>query len=247
MRSMIRIMAIGTVLAVSVSPVSAQGVFDMGVLTNTVSIPRGASAPARTARSVYSPGERAISVLPNAFGRGAAPAGAARLSYSSTPALRRQALDGYLARASRQYPEAARVMSAQFAKHDYAAVYRSLIGGTGLRDNDAADAVTAYTVLGWQIANGYTDNLPPARIVAARRQIAAALAANPQLSSPATRPALGEEMKLLMVTLHAGWQSAQREGNLSRYADGVARLFRTQSGRDLRSLTLTDAGFSRKG
>lgn len=52
-------------------------------------------------------------------------------------------------------------------------------------------------------------------------------------------------MKLLYVTLHAGWQSAVKEGSTARYSDGIARIWRQQSGRDLRALSLTNAGFSR--
>jgi hypothetical protein len=119
------------------------------------------------------------------------------------------------------------------------------MSGAGLRDNDAADAVTAYTLLGWQIAKQDASEISNAKVQAVRRQIAPALAANPRLAAPAARGALGEEMKLLFVTLHAGWQSAVKEGNTARYSDGVARMWRQQSGRDLRALSLTDAGFSR--
>lgn len=57
-----------------------------------------------------------------------------------------------------------------------------------------------------------------------------------------TRAALAEELKLLFVTLHAGWQGARRGGVLQQYADGTAQLFKTQ-GTDLRGLRLTEAGF----
>ena len=74
------------------------------------------------------------------------------------------------------------------------------------------------------------------------RQMLVKLAENPRVAAPATRAALGEELKLLFVTLHAGWQSARREGSLDEYSRGVAALWRAQ-GDDLRGIRLTGAGF----
>lgn len=234
----------GVLISVPVA-VRAQGVFDMGVLTNTVTIPNRAARPAPRPRTTVTPGESAIREL-SATLSGQPPAGArnVQLTYASSPALQRQAVDGYIQRMRHGYPEAARVMSAHFASNDYHAIYRRLMSGASLRDDDAADVVTAYTLLNWQIAKQDASKISSARVQAARDQIAPALAANPRLASPAARGALGEEMKLLYVTLHAGWQGAVRDGNTARYSDGVARKWRQQSGRDLRTLSLTDAGFS---
>lgn len=115
---------------------------------------------------------------------GRPPAGArnVQLTYASTPALRRQAVDGYMQRMRRDYPEAARVMSAQLARNDYSVIYRRMMRGSGLRDNDAADAVTAYTLIGWQIAKQDASEISNARVQAVRRQIAPALAANPRIA-----------------------------------------------------------------
>ncbi|MBC7945841.1 MAG: hypothetical protein H7X91_11400, partial [Burkholderiales bacterium] len=78
-----------------------------------------------------------------------------------------------------------------------------------------------------------------------RAQVARSLAANATFANPHTRAELAEEMKLLFVTLHAGWQSARREGNLKPYADGVARMFQQFTGNDLRAMRLTERGFVR--
>jgi hypothetical protein len=245
-----RIGLAGALAALLPAPIAAQGVFDMGVLTNTTTIPTRAgpsrSAPIRRAPGAFTPGESAITALSGPLGGRAQPAAAdVRLTYTPTAALRRKAVDGYISRMRREYPEAAQVMAAQLAQHDYSRIYSTLMRGAGLRDNDAADAVVAYTLLGWQIAKQDPAEISTAKVQAVRRQIAPALAANPRLSGPAARADLGEEMKLLFVTLHAGWQSAQKEGNTRQYSDGVARMFQAQSGRDLRALNLTTAGFSR--
>lgn len=171
---------------------------------------------------------------------------AARLTYTPTKAVQREAVAGYISRIARNDERAASVMRNVLDRQDYAVAYSNIIRGSTLRPNDAADSVTAYTVIGWQIANQDPNEISDAKMDAVRRQLAPALAANPQISAPGTRAALGEEMKLLALTLHAGWQSAIKEGNRQQYSDGVARMWKNQTGRDLRAIKLTDAGFSRR-
>ena len=164
------------------------------------------------------------------------------LTYQPSDALSHKVRDGYIARASKTAPDGARQLASQLAKHDYRKIYRGLLAGTGLAENDAADAVAAYTALGWMIANNQLTDLSPRAYQALRQQIAARAPGNSSFA-PGVRAELGEEMKLLAVTLHAGWQGAQREGNLSQYSDGVAALFK-RNDIDLRALRLTNNGFA---
>lgn len=185
----------------------------------------------------------------SATGRPERPGGgdgaAVSLAYQPTAELRRETVDGYVSRLAQSDPEAARAVRDQFGRHDYAQVWRGLTLGTGLSERDAADSMAAFMMLGWMIANDSLDNPDPAHVQAVRAQLGPALVGEPRLSDPATRAALGEETKLLFVTLHAGWQGAQREGRLPEYADGVAAMFR-RLGVDMRALRLTDAGFARR-
>jgi hypothetical protein len=80
------------------------------------------------------------SVLRTAYGRsdlartkGPQARRSVELGYRVTPELARQAVDGFLARASRTSPDGARVYREQFAQHDYRSIYRGLIAGAGLR------------------------------------------------------------------------------------------------------------------
>lgn len=141
---------------------------------------------------------------------------------------------------------AASQTEAQMRQHDFGQVYTNIVAPFGLRRGDTADAFTAYTLLSWMIANGRTD---PTReqVAAARRNAAAVVSTNPALASEAARAKLGEEVTILFVLLHAGWQSAQKEGKLQAYSDGVAAIFKKQFGRDLRRLELTDTGFRDRG
>ena len=170
-------------------------------------------------------------------------AGTASFGYRATPALARAAIDGYIERASRTEAQGARQLAEQLRQVDYRQVYRSLIAGTGLRENDAVDALAAYTVLGWLIVHNVSGRPDTRGVQALRGQLAARSEGNPNFG-PGRRAALGEEFKLLFVTLHAGWQSARREGSARAYGDGVAAMFQRQAGLDLRAVQLTSTGLT---
>ena len=163
----------------------------------------------------------------------------AALTYASTPDIQAQVRDAFVARVTARNAAHGRLLKAQFARHDYARVYDGLVRPYGLKGNDVGDAMTAYLLLGWTIVNGGGDP-SPADLRGVRRQVGAALAHDRRLALPAQRAASGEEFKILFVTLHAGWQSALREGKLPAYAAGVAGLVRRQFGLELRGATLKD-------
>lgn len=172
--------------------------------------------------------------------------GAANIAfpYRSTAELRRSAADGFIQRTTKSDPAAGKLIASEMAKHDFHRIYAGIVAPFGYRANDAADALAAYTLLGWLIATGAPDP-SPAAAAAVRAQIAAGMANDQRFSDPRTRAELAEELKLLFVTLHSGWQSARREGKLRPYGDGVASMFRRFSGNDLRAMRLTEQGFVR--
>jgi hypothetical protein len=175
-----------------------------------------------------------------------APSGSATFAYVGTPSLRKQVLESYLSRVAKKSPSRAKMLAADFARNDANTLYQSLIANTGLHNYDVADALTAYNLTGYIIANGIKTLPPQSHIRAARRQTAAILAKNPSLASPTARGKAGEEFKLLTVTLHFGLLSARRSGDTKAYADEIAALF-AETGPNPRTLTLTNAGFARKG
>ncbi len=164
----------------------------------------------------------------------------ARLRYRSTSSTMQAALSAYIERAKRSNPEAADAADRALGQQDVSAIYRGMVAPFGLHDGNLADALTAYTVLGWMIANDAGDP-SPFSVQAARSQLATRLVSDPRLSSD-SQIGLGEEFKLSFVILHAGWQSARREGSVSSFAEAVAAMFANQ-GLDLRAVGLTTAGF----
>lgn len=192
-------------------------------------------------------------VLRNTYGRsgartrpGPAPArpatgaDAAGLSYRPSPALTRAAVAGFLDRVRSSDPRGAEVLAEQFRQHDPARIFADQVAPVGLRTDNVADALAAYTVLGWSIATGDPEP-PPQGIRALRNQYAARLAGDARLADPGAGR-IAEELKLMFVTVQAGWQAAQREGTSKAYANAVAAGFRRQ-GVDLRRMRLSASGF----
>ena len=147
----------------------------------------------------------------------------------------------YLDRLRKVDPVAADALDSQMRAHDFGQVFTNLVGPYGLQRSNAADTLTAFMVLGWLIATGSPDP-HRAAVQAARSAISRGMSSEPKFANGSIRAALGEELVITCVTLHAGWQSARREGKLQQYSDGVAAMFLKQ-GTDLRALQLTDRGF----
>lgn len=197
------------------------------------------------ARNASSAGRSTATKRSTAATRSAAGASTA---YTPTTALRQQTVQGYTNRLKASNPTGAQAVASVFGtgKYDYGQVYRGIVAGTGLRDNDATDALACYILLGWAIVhNKQRDQditAPMARGV--RAQVAPLLASNTQMRTRAAQ--VGEELKLQTVLVQGGWQSAIREGKLAAYQQGVANLFKTQYGMDMSQFELTSQGFAKR-
>jgi hypothetical protein len=200
----------------------------------------GFCGPQRSSSSVG-----ARSGIPTAFSRGvpaASPNGPVSFGiYRPSGALARETLSAYVQRIRRTNPRAADQLAREFGKHDYQLIYRAIVGDAGFRSDSLSDAMAAYMMMAWPIANDGAREPTRTEAVGLRRQFAARVAGNQ--TALANRAKLAEELKLLLVTLHAGFQSAQRAGSQRQYADGVAAMIRKQYDLDLRALRLSSTGF----
>ncbi len=170
------------------------------------------------------------------------------LAYTPTAALKQKTVQGYVDRLKPNSPTASQAVAANFGpgKYDYGAIYRGLIDGYNLRENDAVDALTAYLVLGWMIVNNVQNDkaVTAAMVQGVRAQLAPRLATNAQLTAPGAAAQVGEETKLQSVIVQGGWQSAIKENTLPAYRQGIAAMFKTQYGLDFSQLKLTPQGFA---
>jgi hypothetical protein len=176
------------------------------------------------------------------------PAASASTAYMPTPALRQQTVQGYVDRLKTSNPTSAQAVATVFGpgKYDYNQTYREILKGTGLRENDAADALACYMIMGWAIVHNVQDGraitVPMAQGV--RAQVAPLLASNPQMRTRAAQ--VGEELKLQTVLVQGGWQSASREGKLAAYQQGINNLFKTQYSIDMSQFKLANQGFTKR-
>ena len=126
---------------------------------------------------------------------------------------------------------------------DYQAMYRKALAGSGLRDNDVADAFAAYLVAGYQVAHGVGGTLLPAGPAAAVRAQFAPATGRVLAGKPAAMvAAIGEYFKLQTALLYVGSQ-----GNSSAaYRQGVARTLNQRLHLDVTAMTLTSQGLVKK-
>jgi hypothetical protein len=168
-------------------------------------------------------------------------------AYSPSTTARRKALE---AQNQGRPAAAAQQFTAAFGPGgttDYAVLYRKLLGGSGLRENDVTDAYAAYLVATYQVAHGAVPGgalLPAGKSEAVRAQllpaVRRALAGKPAV----TAAALGEYLKLQTALLYVGAQGAP--DTQPAFRRNVASALQQRFGIDVNALTLTNKGFARK-
>lgn len=176
------------------------------------------------------------------------PAVSASTAYTPTSALRQQTVQAYVDRLKTSNPAASQAIASVFGpgKYDYSQTYREILKGTGLRENDATDALACYMLMGWAVTHNAQDEKAITIQMAqgVRAQIAPLLAGNAQMRNRAAQ--VGEELKLQTVVVQGGWQSAIKEGKLAAYQRGINNLFKTQYGMDMSQFALTSKGFTKQ-
>lgn len=166
----------------------------------------------------------------------------ARLPYASTAASRRQALEAYVARAARKSPET-RSFAAELRRRNVEQEMQAAMRPYGLSANDAADVMTAFLIVGWEVMSGR--DVTRAQAQGIRRQVAGQLVATGAVRNPATRTRFAEELKITTFILGGGAASARRDGDMAQYRRGIANFYRTQTGEDIGRWRVTSAGFQR--
>jgi hypothetical protein len=208
----------------------AQGVFNMGTLTNTLSIPtdsKGSGAATTTKKTT-----------------------AVSRPYTPTPTLRQQTVQAYADRLRPSDPTTAQVTLDTFGpgKVDYGQQYRALLAGTGLRENDAVDALAVYMLIGYAIVHNVQDSkaITPTMARGLRNQVAATVGGNAAFSAPGGAAKLGEEIKLQTVIIQYGWQGAIKAGTLPAYRQRITSMFSREYNMDMSQLKLTNQGLAKK-
>lgn len=176
-------------------------------------------------------------VMKDITGKNAATAREDRLTYNPHPRIKAEVIDAMLKRMKLTQG------TATFKKTDFDKIFTSLTSKYSFSYDDAGDIVTAYQVLNWMIANKVKVEPAATAVNVTRTKIGAGLMQNKNINHNVyERAKLGEEMKILFVVLHAGWQNALKNGSLDAYSDGIAKQYQQQYGIDLRKLKLDNQG-----
>ena len=118
------------------------------------------------------------------------------------------------------------------------------IAGSGLRENDAGDALAAFFVAGWQVVAG--SGAPLGYSAGAVRGVRAQVLPLVGQSLTAHPAAAGENFKLQTVLLSVGAGGTRQKNTLPAFRQKVAALFRTRYGLELTQYNLSERGFVKK-
>lgn len=188
------------------------------------------------------PGGRATR-LSDGGRRAASPAlGAYRRDPAVSAQVRREYLD-FVRRAGG--PGDVAKVEQDYRRFDVVRVWGDLVRDNALAPGTVADALAAWTVLNWGMANGADVDAPAAR--ALRAQMAEALGAEPVLASMTERDrqAFSEALMLNYVYQQGAYAHAVRTRDrrlLQTLGDAAERRFRTEMGLSLRSMILSPRG-----
>lgn len=134
-------------------------------------------------------------------------------------------------------------------QNDLLGAWEKHVSVDGLRRGDVADAMAAYWVQNWQIANKvpFTDRT---QVQAVRGQVYRALGSNPQFArlDDAAKQEMAEVFMYNFVAQGSAFSDATAKGDkglASRLSDAAVARFRSEMNIDLRQLKLTPAGFVR--
>jgi hypothetical protein len=211
------------------TPAFSQGVFDMGVLTNTLTI-ETRPTPSVSPRS----NERKPILAPESS-----------LSYSASAAVRKNNLSNFVKKTRAVDPEGASKMEAMFASTDVIGAIGKGIAPFGLRTNNVADAYTVYWTNAWLGSRGRNDTLSKQQISAVRNQAANALLTTPAFSSAsnAQKQEMSEALLVQAALIEAYVDNAKSDPALMTKVKAAIAQGAKGMGLDLYKMTLTSDGF----
>ena len=169
MHTVIKSLSAGLALTLTISlasPVMAQGVFDMGALTNSIST--SANTQAEAARA----GKAA---------EGPSAASLAKLNYRPSLDVRKQNITVFLDGLRSLNPDVAGEFEKVFAQVDIIDEIGKAVAPYGLKTDNMADAYTIYLMNAWMAANGRTDQNTAEQAAGVQKMAANALGSTPEM------------------------------------------------------------------
>lgn len=177
-------------------------------------------------------------------------------SYAPDPSVSETVKAEFLRQAAERDPAAADALRAEMARSDFVQEYAKAVQEYGFSTHDMADAVTAYWVMGWMLANQIGPDEPagPKReeVLAVREQVRAAMALNPAVRDmSATEMQKTTESLILSFVVNAvifnTVSRPENAGQFNRVSEATRQGMMNFLGVDLTGIDLTERGFVKRG
>jgi hypothetical protein len=215
------------------TPAAAQGVFDMGALTNTISTSANTQAEQKRAgQAVAVPSQSSI----------------AALNYKLSLDLRRQNIAKFVEGMKGMNPEAGAQMEQAFAQVDIIDEVGKGIAKYGLKTSNIADAYTVYLMTAWMTANGRMDDNSNEQVAGTKQMAVNALTASPDVGklSDADKQAFAESLLIQAMLFEATLGSVAADPAQMAKVQGDIRTGAKAMGIDVDLFKLTPTGLIRK-
>jgi hypothetical protein len=215
----------------------AQGVFDMGALTNSLS--QGAIIQSETARARTSGLFRPRAQAPQSQA-----GDPAVLLYRPSMTARKRNMSQIVERLRHVDPAGAADLQRTFANRDPIAEIDRVMRPVGLRPDNVADAVATYLVTAYYGVRGSTEG-EPAEFKAVSAQVGRALRADPVFtgSSDAVKQEMAEAMLIQAVLANQAVQAAQKQPSaMPAIKAAIRQGSRARFGMDLMRVRLGEDG-----
>lgn len=170
----------------------------------------------------------------------------ARTTYQSSPAITQ--------RVKRQFADFVRStggdgagIAAAMDQQDFFARWGQHVSQYGLRRGDVADAMTAYWMLNWQIANDVR-SVSRAQVQSVQSQVRAMMGDNRSFTglNDAQKQEMAEVLILNFIAQSVAYEDAMRDNDATmqrRLQNAATTRFQNEMNVDLRQLRLTGNGF----
>jgi hypothetical protein len=170
------------------------------------------------------------------------------LSFRVSPTDRQQNITRFIAKLRETDPASADNWAQVFATNDVFGAIDQAMAKLGLDSTNLADAYAVYWTNAWLGAQGRTEDLPPAQLIAVRNQAAQALLATPQLMSAtnAQKQEIAEGFLIQAALIDASVTQAKTNPALLPQVQTAIKQGAQTVGIDLDRFTLTDQGFRLK-
>lgn len=238
---LLRTILLGALSAIALAPMPApaQGVFNMGMLTNTLA--QGANIQSESARASSLPVFQSITrTAPTAAIDNEA------IHYRPSTAARTRNMKQVVDRLRRVDPTGAADLERTLARRDLIAEMGGVMRPVGLDPNNVADAMATYLVTAYYGVRGSTDG-EPAEFKAVSGQVARAISADPAFarSSDALKQEIAESMLIHALMANQAIEAAQKQpAAMPAIKAAIGRGARSAFGLDVAKMRLGPNGLN---